>query len=223
MFLRSFPRRFFNRFLDLSPEVRAALNERKPLVALESTIITHGMPYPENVKTAKEVEEIVKSHGVVPATIAVLGGRIKVGLSSKDLEQLGALDPKTVSKISRSDLAAVISSQGNGGTTVAGTMIVANSVGIKVFATGGIGGVHRGAEESFDISADLVELGKTPVTVVCSGVKSILDIPKTLEYLETQGVCVGSYNNEFFLPDFYTPRSSFKVTFRSMNISFYKK
>lgn len=218
MFLRSLqlPKRLFNtnalnRFVDLSPEVKSALNNKEPLVALESTIITHGMPYPENVQTAKEVEEIVKSEGAVPATIAILDGRIKVGLSSKDLEQLGALDPKTVSKVSRSDLAVVLSSHRNGGTTVAGTMIIANSVGIKVFATGGIGGVHRGAEESFDISADLVELGKTPVTVVCSGVKSILDIPKTLEYLETQGVCVGSYKNDFYLPDFYTPRSSWKV------------
>lgn len=218
MFLRSvqLPKRFFNtkalnRFVDLSPAVKNALNDRKPLVALESTIITHGMPYPENVQTAREVEEIVKSQDAVPATIAILDGRIKVGLSSKDLEQLGSLDPKTVSKVSRSDLAVVLSSNLNGGTTVAGTMIIANSVGIKVFATGGIGGVHRGAEETFDISADLVELGKTPVTVVCSGVKSILDIPKTLEYLETQGVCVGSYNNDFYLPDFYTPRSSWQV------------
>ncbi|KAL5285143.1 hypothetical protein ACFFRR_007092 [Megaselia abdita] len=220
MFLRSLQlqKRFFNskalnRFVDLSPEVRNSLNNKKPIVALESTIITHGMPYPENVKTAKEVEEIVKSQGAVPATIAILDGRIKVGLSSNDLEKLGSLDPKTVSKVSRSDLAMVISSKRNGGTTVAGTMIIANSVGIRVFATGGIGGVHRGAEESFDISADLVELGKTPVTVVCSGVKSILDIPKTLEYLETQGVCVGSYNNDYFLPDFYTPRSSCQVTY----------
>lgn len=218
MFLRSFqiPKRLFNtkslnRFVDLSPAVKNALNDRKPLVALESTIITHGMPYPENVQTAREVEEIVRSQGAVPATIAILNGRIKVGLSSKDLEQLGSLDPKTVSKVSRSDLAVVLSSNLNGGTTVAGTMIIANSVGIKVFATGGIGGVHRGAAETFDISADLVELGKTPVTVVCSGVKSILDIPKTLEYLETQGVCVGSYNNDFYLPDFYTPRSSWQV------------
>lgn len=218
MFLRSFrlPKRYFNskalqRFVDLSPDVRNALISKQPLVALESTIITHGMPYPENVQTAKEVEEIVRSHGAVPATIAILEGRIKVGMSTGDLEQLGSLDPKTVSKVSRSDLAVVISSKQNGGTTVAGTMIIANSVGIKVFATGGIGGVHRGAEETFDISADLVELGKTPVTVVCSGVKSILDIPKTLEYLETQGVCVASYNNDFYLPDFYTPRSSWQV------------
>lgn len=221
MFLRSvrFQKRFqrffnsqaLNQFTDLSPEVKNALNNKKPIVALESTIITHGMPYPENVKTAEEVEEIVKSQGVVPATIAILDGRIKVGLSKEDLQKLGALDPKSVSKVSRSDLAAVISSQRNGGTTVAGTMIIANSVGIKVFATGGIGGVHRGAEESFDISADLVELGKTPVTVVCSGVKSILDIPKTLEYLETQGVCVGSYNNDNYLPDFYTPKSDCQV------------
>lgn len=220
MFLRSFKlhKRYFNsqalnRFVDVSADVKNALNNKKPLVALESTIITHGMPYPENVQTANEVEEIVRSQGAVPATIAILDGRIKVGLSSKDLEQLGSLDPKTVSKVSRSDLAMVISSGQNGGTTVAGTMIIANSVGIKVFATGGIGGVHRGAEESFDISADLVELGKTPVTVVCSGVKSILDIPKTLEYLETQGVCVGSYNNHFYLPDFYTPRSNCQVGF----------
>ncbi|MCB1330865.1 MAG: pseudouridine-5'-phosphate glycosidase, partial [Maritimibacter sp.] len=171
-----------------SPEVAAAKSAGKPLVALESTIITHGMPFPQNVETARAVEETVRAEGAVPATIAVLGGRLHVGLTAEELDGLG--QAQGVAKLSRADFAACLATGGTGATTVAATMIAAHLAGIDVFATGGIGGVHRGAETSFDISADLGELARTPVTVVAAGAKAILDIPKTLEVLETSGVPV---------------------------------
>jgi pseudouridylate synthase len=174
--------------LNIHPEVAQALAQGKPVVALESTIIAHGMPYPQNVQTALEVEAVIRAHGAVPATIAVLEGKICVGLSREQIEALGSA--KDVMKLSRRDLALAVSSGQPGATTVAATMICAALVGIEVFVTGGIGGVHRGAETSFDISADLQELARTSVAVVCAGAKSILDLPLTLEYLETQGVPV---------------------------------
>ncbi|KAH8260157.1 hypothetical protein KR026_003921 [Drosophila bipectinata] len=198
----------------LHPEVRQALHQRQPLVALESTIITHGMPMPENVTTALAVEEVVRSHGAIPATIAILDGKIKVGLTKEELCLLAQTPRDRVIKCSRRDLPLVVSRKMSGGTTVAGTMIIAHQVGIELFATGGIGGVHREGHVSLDVSADLTELGRTPVAVVCSGVKSILDIPRTLEYLETQGVCVttlGSPGGVF--PDFYTRDSGCKVQY----------
>ncbi|XP_055845813.1 uncharacterized protein LOC129911856 [Episyrphus balteatus] len=199
---------------DVHPSVQNALNKQQPIVALESTIITHGMPYPQNLETALEVEEIVRSQGVTPATIAILNGRIKVGLSSQDLKELAWTDPKNVIKCSRRDLPVVVGNSLSGGTTVAGTMIIANMVGIRIFATGGIGGVHREGENTMDISADLVELGRTPVCVVSSGVKSILDIPRTLEFLETQGVCVSTFRSPGgCFPDFYTTDSGCKVPY----------
>ena len=192
------------RLLDVEPEVADALAAKKPVVALESTIITHGMPFPENVETAWAVEQVVRDNGAVPATIALLDGRIRVGLSRNELETLGKVD--RVVKASGRDLGAVLAKGGSAGTTVSATMLVAAMAGIRVFATGGVGGVHRGAEETFDISADLTELGRTEVAVVCAGVKSILDIPKTLEFLETQRVPVLAYGTADF-PAFYT-RSS---------------
>jgi pseudouridine-5'-phosphate glycosidase len=180
-------------------------------VALESTIITHGMPYPQNVETARAVEAIVRTEGAVPATIAVIGGRIAVGLDAKTLDKLGSA--KGVTKASRRDLAAAIVAKADAGTTVAATMAIAARAGIPVFATGGIGGVHRGAETTFDISADLVELSRTPVAVVCAGCKSILDVGKTLEYLETQGVPVVGYGTDEF-PAFYARTSGFKLDHR---------
>lgn len=199
-----------SRFLTFSPPVAAARAAGRPLVALESTIIAHGMPWPQNVQTAREVEAIVRAHGAEPATIAVLGGQIRIGLSDDELEQLargGAL------KVSRRDLPAVLASGAAGATTVAGTMICAALAGIEVFVTGGIGGVHRGAETSFDISADLQELARTSVAVVCAGAKSILDIGLTLEYLETHGVPVISVGQDAFAA-FYTRDSGFKADFR---------
>jgi len=195
--------------LKLSPEVELALKEGRPVVALESTIISHGMPYPQNVETAREVEEIVRMHGAVPATICVLGGEIRVGVSDTELEQLGQLGLK-VKKTSTRDLPLLLSSGGDGATTVSATMWVANLAGIGVFVTGGIGGVHRGASESGDISADLTELSRTPVTVICAGVKSILDIRRTLEYLETVGVSVISYGTKAF-PAFFSPDSGYQA------------
>jgi pseudouridine-5'-phosphate glycosidase len=171
--------------LDFSPEVAEALSAKKPIVALESTIITHGMPYPRNVETARIVEEAAREMGAVPATIAVIDGRFRVGLEGHEIERLGALTGGVV-KASRRDLALVAARHGSAGTTVAATMFIASLAGLEIFATGGIGGVHRGAEETFDISADLVELARTRVAVVCAGAKSILDIEKTLEFLETQ-------------------------------------
>ena len=201
-----------NTYLDISPEVRQALAEGKPVVALESTIISHGMPYPKNVETARLVEKTIRENGAVPATIAIIGGRLKAGLSPDEIEYLGKAGPK-VAKASRRDLAAIVARGADGATTVTTTMIIAHMAGIKVFATGGIGGVHRGAEVTMDISADREELGSTPVMVVCAGAKSILDLGLTLEYLETKGVPVIGYGTDE-LPAFYTRRSGFGVDYR---------
>ena len=201
-----------NKYLDVAPEVREALAAGKPVVALESTIISHGMPYPQNVETALNVERIVRENGAVPATIAILGGRLKAGLSKDEIEYLGKTGT-AVTKVSRRDLPVVVSRGMDGATTVATTMIIAAMAGIRVFATGGIGGVHRGAETTMDISADLEELAMTPVLVVCAGAKSILDLGLTLEYLETKGVPVIGYQTEE-LPAFYTRTSGFKVDYR---------
>jgi pseudouridine-5'-phosphate glycosidase len=198
-------------FLLLSPEVVAARNAGRPIVALESTIISHGMPYPQNVQTARKVEQIIRDAGAVPATIAIMDGRICIGLSDEQLETLGTA-PDAI-KVSRRDLAYVLSQRLLGATTVAATMICAQLAGIEVFVTGGIGGVHRGAETSFDISADLQELANTSVAVVCAGVKSILDIGLTLEYLETHGVPVVSVGQPGF-PAFFTRESGFNADFR---------
>lgn len=197
--------------LDIHPDVRAALDEGRAVVALESTIITHGMPYPANVETAVAVELTVRAHGAVPATIAILDGVIKVGLTRDEIEQLGhATD---VVKCSRRDLPVVVARKANGATTVAGTMIVAAMAGIRVFVTGGIGGVHRGAATTMDVSADLTELASTDVAVVCAGAKAILDLGLTLEYLETHGVPVLGYRTDRF-PAFYTRDSGFGVDTR---------
>jgi len=201
-------------YLDINPEVKAAIEEGKGVVALESTIISHGMPYPDNVRTALEVERIVREHGAIPATIAIMQGRLKVGLTPEEIEFLGQ-SPKVV-KASRRDIPFILAKGLTGATTVAATMIIASLAGIKVFATGGIGGVHRGAQETFDISADLQELAKTDVAVVCAGAKSILDIGLTLEYLETQGVPVVGYQTDDF-PAFYTSQSGFGVDYRVEN------
>jgi pseudouridine-5'-phosphate glycosidase len=198
-------------FLLFSPEVAAARNAGRPIVALESTIISHGMPYPQNVETARKVEQIIRDAGAVPATIAIMGGKICIGLSDAQLETLGTA-PDAV-KVSRRDLAHVLSQRLLGATTVAATMICARLAGIEVFVTGGIGGVHRGAETSFDISADLQELANTSVAVVCAGVKSILDIGLTLEYLETHGVPVVSVGQPGF-PAFFTRESGFNADFQ---------
>lgn len=204
-----------NQYVVISEEVKAALDADKPVVALESTIISHGMPYPQNVATALNVEQVVRDNGAVPATIAIIGGKLKVGLSRDEIEYLGkkGLD---VIKCSRRDLPIVVAKGLDGATTVATTMIIAAMAGVKVFATGGIGGVHRGASETFDISADLQELAQTEVTVVCAGVKSILDIGLTLEYLETQGVTVLGYGTDH-LPAFYLRDSGFGVDARVDN------
>ena len=201
-----------NRYLDVAPEVSAALQQGKPVVALESTIISHGMPYPKNVETALLVEQTIRENGAVPATIAVIGGRLKAGLSRDEIEYLGKTG-RGVAKASRRDLPALVARGADGATTVATTMIIANMAGIRIFATGGIGGVHRGAETTMDISADLEELAHTPVMVVCAGAKSILDLGLTLEYLETKGVPVIGYGTDE-LPAFYTRRSGFGVDYR---------
>ena len=198
-------------FLQFSPEVQAARAAGKPVVALESTIISHGMPYPQNVQTAREVEQVIRDAGAVPATIALIDGRICVGLADDQLEQLG--NARDALKVSRRDLAYVLAEKKLGATTVAATMICAALAGIEVFVTGGIGGVHRGAETSFDISADLQELARTNVAVVCAGVKSILDIGLTLEYLETHGVPVVSVGQPGF-PAFFTRESGFHADFQ---------
>ena len=198
-------------FLQFSPEVQAARAAGKPVVALESTIISHGMPYPQNVQTAREVEQVIRDAGAVPATIALIDGRICVGLADDQLEQLG--NARDALKVSRRDLAYVLAEKKLGATTVAATMICAALAGIEVFVTGGIGGVHRGAETSFDISADLQELARTNVAVVCAGVKSILDIGLTLEYLETHGVPVVSVGQPGF-PAFFTRESGFNADFQ---------
>jgi len=202
------------KYLDINPEVRAALKEGKPVVALESTIISHGMPYPKNVETALKVESIIRENGAIPATIAILEGRLKVGLTTEEVEFLGKTSG--VIKTSRRDIPFIVANKLNGATTVASTMIIAALAGIKVFATGGIGGVHRGAEQTMDISADLEELSMTDVAVVCAGCKSILDIGLTREYLETKGVPVVGFQTEE-LPAFYTRKSGFKVDYKVDN------
>ncbi len=202
-----------NPYLDISPEVKAALAEGKPVVALESTIISHGMPYPKNVETALRVEQTIRDNGAVPATIAVIGGRLKAGLSRGEIEHLGKAG-RAVAKASRRDLPALVARGADGATTVTTTMIIAHMAGIRIFATGGIGGVHRGAETTMDISADLEELAQTPVMVVCAGAKSILDLGLTLEYLETKGVPVIGYGTDE-LPAFYTRKSGFSVDYRA--------
>lgn len=199
-------------YLEVAPEVKAALAARKPVVALESTIISHGMPYPQNVETALIVEKIIRENGAVPATVAVIGGRLRAGLSEREIDYLGKKGLK-VTKASRRDLPVLAARGEDGATTVAATMIIAHLAGIPVFATGGVGGVHRGAETTMDISADLEELAETPVMVVCAGAKSILDLGLTLEYLETKGVSVLGYRTEE-LPAFYTRKSGFKVDYR---------
>ena len=201
--------------LDIHPEVAAALAAGQAVVALESTIISHGMPYPQNVATALQVEAEVRAHGAVPATIAIIDGRLKAGLSADEIELLGQRGREVV-KVSRRDLPFIVAGRQTGATTVASTMIIAAMAGIRVFATGGIGGVHRGAQHSFDISADLQELAQTPVTVVCAGAKSILDLGLTLEYLETHGVPVIGYQTAT-LPAFFTRESAFKVDYRLDN------
>ncbi len=200
-----------NDLIQLSPEVATARAEGRAVVALESTIIAHGMPWPQNLDTAREVEDVIRAEGAVPATIAVIGGRIRVGLTDAELQQL-AQAPDAM-KLSRRDLPYAIATGQLGATTVAATMICAQLAGIEVFVTGGIGGAHRGAETSFDISADLQELARTPVAVVCAGAKSILDLGLTLEYLETHGVPVLSVGQDNFAA-FFTPDSGLKADFR---------
>ncbi len=198
-------------YLEINPGVQKALDAGKPVVALESTIISHGMPYPQNVETARNVEKIVREHGAEPATIAIIGGKIKIGLTDDELEHLGTA--KNVIKTSRRDIPFIIAKKADGAATVATTMILAALAGIRVFVTGGIGGVHRGAQETFDISADLEELARTNVAVVCAGAKSILDLKLTLEYLETRGVPVVGFGTDE-LPAFYTRKSGFQVDYR---------
>ena len=201
-----------NKYLDINPEVAEAIASGKPVVALESTIISHGMPYPQNVETALNVERIIRENGAVPATIAVIGGRLKAGLTADEIEYFGKKG-QAIAKASRRDLAVLCARGEDGATTVTTTMIIAHMAGIRFFATGGIGGVHRGAETTMDISADLEELAQTPVMVVCAGAKSILDLGLTLEYLETKGVpVIGFGTNE--LPAFYTRQSGFGVDYR---------
>ena len=201
-----------NPYLDIREDVAKAISENRPVVALESTIISHGMPYPQNVETALQVEEVIRKEGAVPATIAVLGGRMKAGLTKDEIEYFGKKGT-AIAKASRRDLSTLIARGEDGATTVTTTMIIAHLAGIKVFATGGIGGVHRGAETSFDISADLEELAATPVCVVCAGAKAILDLKLTLEYLETHGVPVIGYGTEE-LPAFYSRKSGLSVDYR---------
>ena len=201
-----------SKYLELSPEVASALAEGRPVVALESTIISHGMPYPENAETARRVEAIVRECGAVPATIAIIGGKLKAGLTDDEIEYLAKRGTK-IAKASRRDLPVLLAKGADGATTVTTTMMIADMAGIRVFATGGIGGVHRGAEVTMDISADLEELGMTQVLVVCAGAKSILDLGLTLEYLETHGVTVIGYGTEE-LPAFYTRQSGHSVDYR---------
>ena len=201
-----------NKYLDVNPEVAEALAAGKPVVALESTIISHGMPYPQNVETALNVERIIRENGAVPATIAIIGGRLKAGLTAEEIEYFGKKG-QGIAKASRRDLAVLCARGEDGATTVTTTMIIAHMAGIKIFATGGIGGVHRGAETTMDISADLEELAQTPVMVVCAGAKSILDLGLTLEYLETHGVPVIGYETKK-LPAFFTRESDFEVDYR---------
>ena len=200
-----------NAYLDIQPELQQALNQKQPVVALETTIISHGLPWPTNLQCAKNLQTTIRKAGALPATIGIIQGKIKIGLSERELEHFARAD--NIIKVSRRDLATVIAQKQDGATTVAATMICAHLTGIKVFATGGIGGVHRGAESSFDVSADLLELARTPVTVVCAGAKNILDLPKTLEVLETQGVPVLGYGTDEF-PAFYLRRSGLAVDAR---------
>ena len=202
----------FNNFLEINPIVKEALDSNKPVVALESTIISHGMPYPKNMETALHVEEIIKNAGCVPATIGIINGKLKIGLT-KDEIQILAKEGLKVTKVSRRDIPYVVSNKLNGATTVAGTMIAASLAGIKIFATGGIGGVHRGAETTMDISADLEELSRTNVAVICAGAKSILDLRLTLEYLETKGVPVLGYKTKE-LPAFFTSKSGLNLDYK---------
>jgi pseudouridine-5'-phosphate glycosidase len=199
------------KYLEISEEVKNALKNNKPVIALESTIISHGMPYPQNAETALKVESIVRENGGIPATIAIIDGKLKVGLSPQEIELLGKEGEKVI-KVSRRDIPYIIANKLNGATTVASTMIIANMAGIKIFATGGIGGVHRGAEHTMDISADLQELANTNVAVICAGAKSILDLGLTLEYLETNGVPVLGYKTKE-LPAFYTRNSGFNLDY----------
>ena len=201
-----------NKFLDVKPEVAEALRSGKPVVALESTIISHGIPYPQNVETALNVDKIVRENGAVPATIAIIGGRLKAGLTPEEIEYFGKKG-RAIHKASRRDMAVLCARGEDGATTVTTTMMIAHMAGIRFFATGGIGGVHRGAETTMDISADLEELARTPVMVVCAGAKSILDLGLTLEYLETKGVPVLGYQTGE-LPAFYTRQSGFGVDYR---------
>ncbi len=201
-----------NQYLDISPEVKQALLNNQPIVALESTIISHGMPFPKNMETALQVEQIVRDNNAIPATIAIINGKLKAGLSKEEIQFL-AKEGRAVIKTSRRDIPFLVSKKLNGATTVASTMIIAQMAGIKIFATGGIGGVHRGATESFDISADLQELAHTDVAVICAGAKAILDLNLTLEYLETHGVPVIGYQT-MELPAFYTRKSGLKVDYQ---------
>ncbi|MBQ8587357.1 MAG: pseudouridine-5'-phosphate glycosidase [Oscillospiraceae bacterium] len=201
-----------NKYLDINPEVAEALANGKPVVALESTIISHGMPYPQNVETALTVQNIIRENGAVPATIGIIGGRLKAGMTNEEIEYFGKKGAQ-IAKASRRDLAVLCARKEDGATTVATTMIIAHMAGIKIFATGGIGGVHRGAEVTMDISADLEELAQTPVMVICAGAKSILDLGLTLEYLETHGVPVLGYGTKE-LPAFFTRKSGFSVDYR---------
>ena len=201
-----------NKYLSISPEVQEALKAGKPVVALESTIISHGMPYPQNVETALRVEQTIRDNGAVPATIAVIGGQLKAGCTPDEIEYLGRKGAEVI-KASRRDLPVLLARKEDGATTVTTTMIIAAMAGIKIFATGGIGGVHRHAQQTFDISADLEELAQTPIMVICAGAKSILDLGLTLEYLETKGVPVIGYQTEE-LPAFYTRHSGFDVDYR---------
>lgn len=198
----------YKRFLDIKQDVKEALENNIPVVALESTIISHGMPYPQNVQMAKKVEEIVREEGAVPATIAIMNGKIKIGLSDEDLETLAKAE--YVAKVSRRDVATIVANKSLGATTVASTMICAEMANIKFFVTGGIGGVHRGFENTLDVSADLEELSQTNVNVICAGAKAILDLPRTMEYLETKGVSVVGYQTEV-LPAFYTRTTDIKL------------
>ncbi|MBQ7509159.1 MAG: pseudouridine-5'-phosphate glycosidase [Spirochaetales bacterium] len=202
-----------NKHLDLTAEVRQALEDGKPVVALESTIISHGMPYPKNVQTALAVEKTIRENGAVPATVAIIGGRLKAGLTADELEYFGKKGT-AITKVSRRDIPGIVAKGQDGATTVAATMMIAAMAGIKVFATGGIGGVHRGAENTMDISADLDEFTKTPVMVVCAGAKAILDLNLTMEYLETKGIPVYCYRTDE-LPAFYTRNSGIRAPFRA--------
>ena len=202
----------FMKYLEVSQEVKEALENNKPVVALESTIISHGMPYPQNCETALKVEKVIRDNGAIPATIAILNDKLKVGLSETEIEFLGKEGSK-ITKVSRRDLAYIVANNLHGATTVATTMIIAELAGVKIFATGGIGGAHRGAETTMDISADLEELANTNVAVICAGAKSILDLGLTLEYLETHGVPVLGYQTKK-LPAFYTRESEFDLDYK---------